>query len=100
MCFLILPKSGFARASTRPVFERNSAQNATGVDMDKDYRKLETEEVRTHVSWLKRKPNFDVTICLHEDHTTKGFYVREMNPDDAPSPGKRNHQPRRRRLPD
>ena len=70
-------------------FYRNSRQNATGVDMDKDYRKLETEEVRTHVSWLKRKPNFDVTIVLHEDHTTKGFYVWEMNPDDAPSPAKR-----------
>lgn len=70
-------------------FHRNSPQNATGVDMAKDYRKLETEEVRTHVSWLKRKPNFDVTICLHEDHTTKGFYVCEMNPDDGPSPAKR-----------
>jgi protein MpaA len=70
-------------------FSRNSRSNATGVDLDRDYRKLETEEVRTHVSWLKRKPNFDVTICLHEDHTTKGFYLWESNPDDAPSPARR-----------
>lgn len=70
-------------------FYRNSRQNASGVDLDADYRKLETEEVRTHVSWLKRKPNFDVTICLHEDHTTKGFYLWESNPDDIPSPARK-----------
>jgi hypothetical protein len=70
-------------------FHRNSRKNEAGVDMDADYRKLETEEVRTHVSWLKRKPNFDVTICLQEDHTTKGFYVLEMNPEDGASPAKR-----------
>jgi predicted deacylase len=70
-------------------FQQNSRQNATGFDLDTDYRRLETEEVRTHVSWLKRKPNFDVTLCLHEDHTTKGFYVWEANPDDIASPAKR-----------
>jgi murein peptide amidase A len=70
-------------------FYRNSRQNATGYDLNTDYRKLETEEVRTHVSWLKRKPNFDVTLCLHEDHTTKGFYLWEANPDDIPSPGRK-----------
>jgi murein peptide amidase A len=70
-------------------FNRNSKQNAAGIDLDTDYRSMETEEVRTHVSWLKRKPNFDVTLCLHEDHTTKGFYVFESNADDLPSPGKR-----------
>jgi murein peptide amidase A len=70
-------------------FYRNSRQNDRGVDLDRDYRKLETEEVRTHVSWLKRKPNFDLTICLHEDHTTKGFYVWESNPDDIASPARK-----------
>jgi hypothetical protein len=70
-------------------FYRNSRENATGVDLNRDYRKLDTEEVRTHVSWLKRKPNFDVTLCLQEDHTTKGFYLEEANPDDILSPGRK-----------
>ncbi|MGZ4964039.1 MAG: M14 family metallopeptidase [Limisphaerales bacterium] len=70
-------------------FYRNSRANDRGVDLDTDYRKLETEEVRTHVSWLKRKPNFDLTLCLHEDHTTKGFYIWESNPDDIASPAKK-----------
>lgn len=66
-------------------FVYNRRENEKGVDLNRDYRKLETEEVRTHVSWLKRKPNFDVTMCLHEDHAARGFYVYESNLDDLPS---------------
>jgi hypothetical protein len=66
-------------------FVYNRRENEGGIDLNRDYRKLETEEVRTHVSWLKRKPNFDVTLCLHEDHAARGFYLYESNPDDLPS---------------
>jgi len=70
-------------------FLYNRRENATGVDLNRDYRKMESEEVRTHVSWLKRKPNFDVTLCLHEDHGARGFYLYESNPEELPSFGRK-----------
>ena len=70
-------------------FLYNRRENARGIDLDRDYRSLETEEVQTHVFWLKRKPNFDLTLCLHEDHTAPGFFLYESNPDDLPSAAKK-----------
>jgi protein MpaA len=66
-------------------FPMNRRENAAGVDLNRDYRDTKTDEVRTHVEWLKRKPSFDVTLCLHEDWESKGFYLYELNPDDQPS---------------
>jgi murein peptide amidase A len=37
------------------------------------------------VDWLQRQPRFDVTLCLHEDWESNGFYVYELNPDHRPS---------------
>lgn len=66
-------------------FSRNRRENAAGVDLNRDYRHLETAEVRAHVAWLNRQPAFDVTFCLHEDWESHGFYVYELNPDRQPS---------------
>lgn len=66
-------------------FVLNRRENGDGKDLNRDYRHLETVEVAAHVRWLERQPNFDVTICLHEDWETHGFYVYELNPDHRPS---------------
>ena len=66
-------------------FPLNRRENAEGHDLNRDYRHFETPEVRAHVAWLKRQPNFDVTLCLHEDWESHGFYVYELNPDQRPS---------------
>jgi hypothetical protein len=63
-------------------FPLNRRENAAGVDLNRDYRHLQTDEVRAHVAWLARQPAFDVTLCLHEDWEAQGFYVYELNPDD------------------
>ena len=49
--------------------------------MNRDYRHLESGEVTAHVRWLERQPKFDLTLCLHEDWESHGFYVYELNPD-------------------
>lgn len=56
-------------------------ENAAGIDLNRDYKHLRTAEVRTHIAWLEQQPRFDVTVCLHEDWESHGFYLYEVNPD-------------------
>jgi murein peptide amidase A len=63
----------------------NTRGNADGIDLNRDYRHLESGEVTAHVRWLERQPNFDLYLCLHEDWESHGFYLYEQNPDNRPS---------------
>ncbi len=62
-------------------FPLNRRENARGKDLNRDYRHLETAEIRAQVQWLQRQPPFDVTFCLHEDWESRGFYLYELNPE-------------------
>jgi protein MpaA len=66
-------------------FPLNKREAASGVDLNRDYRSLRSDEVRAHVLWLDRQPSFDAAFCLHEDWEAHGFYVYELNPDGLPS---------------
>jgi|SRR5271165_4499412 len=60
-------------------------ENASGTDLNRDYRHLASPEVSAHVRWLERQPNFDLAVCVHEDWESAGFYLYELNPDGRPS---------------
>ncbi|MEP6664646.1 MAG: M14 family metallocarboxypeptidase [Verrucomicrobiota bacterium] len=66
-------------------FPLSRRENDHGIDLNRDYRDTQSDEVRGHIAWLTRKPRFDVTLCLHEDWESKGFYLYELNPDQQPS---------------
>lgn len=66
-------------------FVLGTRENADGVDLNRDYKDVRTAEVAAHVAWLRHQPNFDLTLCLHEDWEASGFYVYELNPHDRPS---------------
>jgi hypothetical protein len=66
-------------------FVSNRRENDKGVDLNRDYRHLKSDEIRAHTDWLKRQPEFDLCLCLHEDWEAHGFYVYELNPDSRPS---------------
>lgn len=66
-------------------FLLNRRENAKGLDLNRDYRHLQTDEIRAHVAWLEKQPNFDLTLCVHEDWESHGFYLYELNPEDRPS---------------
>ena len=66
-------------------FVLNHRENDKGNDLNRDYRHLETAEVRAHTAWLQRQPQFDLCLCLHEDWESHGFYVYELNPENRPS---------------
>jgi len=65
-------------------FVSNRRENPEGKDLNRDYRHLETAEVRAHTAWLERQPRFDTYLCLHEDWESHGFYLYEQNPDGRP----------------
>ena len=66
-------------------FVHNTRGNAKGIDLNRDYLHLQTNEVRAHVDWLALQPQFDHCLCLHEDWESHGFYIYELNPDHRPS---------------
>ncbi|MFA6961773.1 MAG: M14 family metallocarboxypeptidase [Opitutaceae bacterium] len=75
LCPLLNP-TGFVRATR---------ENETGIDLNRDYRDLVSPEIIAHVQWLSRQPPFDLSLCLHEDWETQGFYLYELNPDARPT---------------
>ncbi|HUB87623.1 MAG TPA: M14 family metallocarboxypeptidase [Verrucomicrobiae bacterium] len=65
-------------------FTLNHRENSDGIDLNRDYRQPQTAEVRAHIAWLERQPQFDLYLCLHEDWESHGFYLYEQNPDSQP----------------
>src|SRR5438093_909317 len=63
----------------------NRRENEEGIDLNRDYRSLKTPLVRAHVAWLQRQPRFDLSLLLHEDWESNGFYLYELNPGLSPS---------------
>lgn len=66
-------------------FRRGSRENAAGVDLNRDYRHCTSREATAHVKWLEYQPRFDLTICLHEDWESTGYYLYELNLKNRPS---------------
>ena len=60
-----------------------------GVDLNPQYRDPTAPETIAHVRWLEAQPNFDLSLCLHEDWESRGFYLYELNPDQRPPLGER-----------
>jgi hypothetical protein len=56
-----------------------------GIDLNRDYWHLQSDEIRAHTAWLERQPSFDV--CLACTRIGIGFYVYELNlTTSRPSP--------------
>jgi hypothetical protein len=53
--------------------------NGTGRDLNRDYLKRRTPEVRAHTAWLVTMPPPTLFLSLHEDWETSGFYLYEIN---------------------
>ncbi len=66
-------------------FPLNTRESSQGIDLNRDYRHLQTPEIRAHTQWLQNQPNFDLTLCMHEDWESQGFYIYELNPANRPS---------------
>jgi hypothetical protein len=67
-------------------FLLNRRENAEGLDLNREYLQPQAAETLAHIAWLRRQPQFALSLCLHEDWESHGFYVYELNPDNQPSP--------------
>jgi protein MpaA len=63
-------------------FPLNRRENAGGIDINRDYRHFDSREAKAHADWLRQQPGFDLSLCLHEDWESHGFYAYELNPDN------------------
>jgi hypothetical protein len=66
-------------------FLNSRRENEQGLDLNRQYRAPRAEETIAHVRWLQRQPAFDMSLCLHEDWESNGFYLYELNADHRPS---------------
>ncbi len=66
-------------------FALNRRENGEGIDLNRDYLHLVADETRAHIAWLARQPRFDLSLCLHEDWESHGFYLYELNLSQRPS---------------
>jgi hypothetical protein len=66
-------------------FTRRTRENADGIDLNRDYRASKSAEIQAHSRWLKSQPNFDLSLCVHEDWESKGYYLYELNPNHRPT---------------
>ena len=62
-------------------FTLNTRENARGLDLNREYLNPEAEEIKAHLAWLERQPDFDLCLLMHEDWESHGFYLYEQNPD-------------------
>ncbi|MEM9236273.1 MAG: M14 family metallocarboxypeptidase [Verrucomicrobiota bacterium] len=54
-------------------------ENASGIDMNRDYMQRDSPEVRAHAAWMESRPCPQTFISLHEDWESSGFYFYEIN---------------------
>ena len=53
--------------------------NADGIDLNRDYRDPQSEEIAGHLAALKTLGRFDAAMFLHEDFEGIGAYIYELN---------------------
>lgn len=49
--------------------------NFQGIDLNRDFRASSTVEVRSLIRLIDQCPPFEVSLCLHEDWESTGFYL-------------------------
>jgi len=66
-------------------FRQGTRENFAVVDLNRDYKSLQSAETAAHVAWLQHQPRFDLVICAHEDWEAKGFYLYALNLGQQPT---------------
>ena len=51
-----------------------------GLDLNRDYSGTQSREIRAHIAWANQHINsLDLSLHLHEDWESRGFYCYELN---------------------
>ncbi|MEM7792014.1 MAG: M14 family metallocarboxypeptidase [Verrucomicrobiota bacterium] len=60
-------------------------ENHDGLDLNRNYINPTSLETKSHIAWLKKQGPIDLSISLHEDYESSGFYLYEINCNGCPS---------------
>lgn len=67
-------------------FNQEKRENAQGIDLNRDYFHLRSDEVKNHKQWLENQTVPDLMLSLHEDWESTGYYFYEINTkEDQPN---------------
>jgi hypothetical protein len=66
---------------------RHVRGNASGIDLNRDYRNSKSDEILSHIEALKTLGQLDAAMMLHEDFEGVGAYLYELNDALAPTLG-------------
>ncbi len=63
-------------------------ESPLGIDVNRDYRDPKSAEAKQHLAFLQSeiadgRPRYALSILLHEDWETKGYYMYELNREPA-----------------
>lgn len=61
-------------------FESQTRENAAGHDLNRDFRYPKNPETKAVQDFLKTQDPFDLSITLHEDWESTGFYMYSLSP--------------------
>lgn len=62
-------------------FESQTRENSAGHDLNRDFRYPQNPETRAVKQYLESQPPFDLSITLHEDWESSGFYMYSLSPE-------------------
>jgi protein MpaA len=66
---------------------RDLRGNAAGIDLNRDYRNSQSDEILSHIEALKSLGRFHAAMMLHEDWEGIGAYLYELNDELSPTLG-------------
>jgi hypothetical protein len=66
---------------------KNIRHNASGIDLNRDYRNSKSAEILSHIQALESLGRFNAAMMLHEDFEGIGAYLYELNDGLPPTLG-------------
>ncbi len=69
-------------------FEIKTRENKLGHDLNRDFRFPKNPETRSLKDFLDKQAPYDLSISLHEDWESTGFYLYSLSPDNDSHQGK------------
>lgn len=64
-------------------FEAQTRENANGYDLNRDFRTPANPETLAVKKYIEQLPAIDLSIALHEDWESSGFYMYALSPHPA-----------------
>lgn len=59
----------------------NQRENREGIDLNRDYKQPRSKEIAAHMEYIGRSDPWDLSLTIHEDWESEGFYLYDAPTD-------------------